>query len=123
VIPPRSVFLRGYAWFVQANGLAPACDEARVEEALVEAAELSAGHPEDEPAALIFALTKRARALAGGWDFVVLCARNLARVVLKAELVIDDPIALDELRLRVVARSASFDDVRAWVAARLHPLR
>jgi hypothetical protein len=122
VIPPLAAFLRGYAWFAQANGLDRAYDEARVAEALAEAAELSAGQPANEPAALIFALTKRARALAGGWDFTVISAQNLARIVLRAEITIDDPIELDELRLRVVAKLASFDDVRAWVAAHIHPL-
>ncbi|MEP7124082.1 MAG: hypothetical protein ABJE95_24355 [Byssovorax sp.] len=87
-------------------------------EALSEATALAAGRAEDEPAALLFALTKRPRALVEGWDYPVICATNLARMHGVA-LVIGNPIDLDTLRLRIVVGTASFEDVRAWVAERV----
>jgi hypothetical protein len=100
------------------------CDEARVAEALDEARALSAGTPEHEPAALLFALSRRPLALLGktGWDYAVLCARNLARAG-GAELVIDDILDLDILRLEVNEGQAGFEEVRAFIAARLHRVR
>jgi hypothetical protein len=121
VIPSSDAFLRAYRTFARAHRLGFACDEGRVAEALREAATLAQGRPEDEPAALLFAFSTRARALPDGWRFVALCADNLARVGLRASLVVDDPFELDVIRLRVAAKQISFDEMRAWVAARLRP--
>jgi hypothetical protein len=123
VIPPLRIFLQGYTHFTRARGLASQCDELRVAEGLEEAAALAADRPEDEPAALLFALSKRPRALPEGWTFVLRCADNLARVELRAEIAVGAPVTLDLLRLRVFANQASFDEVRAFVAAHLRPLR
>jgi hypothetical protein len=118
LIPSLAALLQGYAFFTRANGLDPDHDEARLAAALSEAAELAAGHPEDEPAALLFALTKGSRALPEGWDYPVICATNLARM--RGEvLVVSEPWVLDDLRLRVVTGSAQFDEVRAWIAERV----
>ena len=122
MIPPVDVFLRGYVHFTRARGVSSRCDEARVAEALGEAAALAAERPEDEPAALMYALSMRPRALPEGWVFVARCADNLARVYLRAELVLDEPDELDMLRLRVFAKQATFEDMRAFLAARLRPL-
>jgi hypothetical protein len=65
-------------------------------------------------------LTKRPRALVQGWDYPVICATNLARMRGDA-LVIGKQIDLDTLRLRVVVGTATFEELRAWVAERLHP--
>jgi len=40
----------------------------------------------------------------------------------RAALVVDDPFDLDVVRLRIAAKQISFDEVRAWVAARLRPI-
>jgi hypothetical protein len=119
LIPSLAALLQGYAFFTRANGLDPRHEAPRLAEALSEAKELAAGHPEDEPAALLFALTKRPRALAEGWDYPVICATNLARMR-GSVLVVGKQSDLDELRLRVVMGSARFEDVRAWIAEHTH---
>lgn len=120
MIPSLTALLQGYAFFTRANGLEPAHDKARLAEALQEAAELAAENPADEPAALLFALTRRPRALVEGWDYPVICATNLARMRGDA-LVIGEQIHLDTLRLRIVVGTASFEEVRAWVAEHVRP--
>ena len=57
-------------------------------------------------------------------DYPLLCARNMARTLLNADLdAWPGDVDLEELRLRVAWGQASFDEVRAFVAARLRPLR
>lgn len=125
MIPPLAAFLAAHAHYARAHRITLHQDEARIAEALREATELSGGRAEDEPAALLFALTARPRALGEAWKgFPVLCAANLARSTLGAELRVrfDDP-ELEDLRLRVVVRRASFEEVRTWIATHLRPLR
>jgi hypothetical protein len=96
---------------------------AGIDEALREAEALAVGRPEDEPAALLFALLRRPMDLRDAWErlpFVL--AENLLRQ-LGAEIRLD-PLAADvqALRMRVIARDpterATLDDVRAFLAER-----
>ncbi|MFT3775566.1 MAG: hypothetical protein QM820_60230 [Minicystis sp.] len=97
------------------------CDEA-LANALVLARELAGDREEDEAAALLYALTREARALGDSWsDFPILEAVRVARSSFQHLDVSITDVALEELRLRVVVRGASFDDVRAFVAPRLRP--
>jgi hypothetical protein len=97
-----------------------------VEEALREAATLAGDRAEDEPAALLYALIRRPMDLSDGWPLLAyLVAENHARAELHADLRLDpSDVDLCALRMRVIARDpaqrARFDDVRAFVHARLH---
>jgi hypothetical protein len=59
--------------------------------------------------------------MGAAWQHLPLgLANNLAREQLGAELhLVPEDVELENLRLAVVARMATFEDVRAWVAARL----
>lgn len=95
-----------------------------IDEALREAEALAAGRREDEPAALLLALLRRPMDLGDGWERLPLVlVENLARQ-LGAELRLDPrDDAVQALRMRAIARApaerATFDEVRAFVAARL----
>jgi hypothetical protein len=101
------------------------CDAPRLGEALTEAAALAAGHEAEEPAALLFALTRRPRALGHYkvWETfpLFLAERHAERLGVALQL---DPgdVALEILRLRVKRGDATFEEVRAWIAARLRPI-
>lgn len=87
---------------------------------LDEARAFADDRPADEPAALFFALTRRPRALGGLWRTLpLLLAVNQAR---EGGLRVN---ATEEewrsLRLDIVSRRASIDDVREWFAQRLSP--
>jgi hypothetical protein len=108
-----------WRWEMDPTGLA---------EALREAEALAGGRLEDEPAALFFALTRHRNDLGDAWDALpTLLAQRLAERSLRVALhvPVDDP-DLHALRMRIVARDpekrATFDDVRAFLAARSRPL-
>jgi hypothetical protein len=123
MIPSLNEFLESHRRFVVVRDLSRRRDEPRIAESLAEAAELAAGRPEDEPAAMLFAFSKRARAIVDAWNLPVLYARNLARTQGFALILDFDDVELMRLRLRVATDQATFEDVRAFVAARLRPLR
>lgn len=120
MIPPLDAFLQGLTYFAQARRLSPVRDEPRIAEALRLAAELARDRPEDEPAAMIFALSRRVRTLGAAWEeYPLLCARNLASA-LPAELdAWPGDAELENLRLRIAWGQASYEDARALVATRL----
>jgi hypothetical protein len=124
VIQPLDAFLAGLRTFLRGRGLSSRLDEARIAAALGLAQKLAGDRPDDEPAALLFALSRDARALGPAWeDYPLVCARNMARA---AGFELDAwprEVELENLRLRVAFGAASFDEVRAWVAAHRHPLR
>ena len=123
MIPPLAALLEAHTLFVRGRRLRPQRDEARLAEALREALELCDGRPQDEPAALLFALSRRPRALGDAWDFPVVCARNLARSILSADLGCeDDDVDFVNLRLRLAAKQATFEETLAFLAARLRPI-
>ncbi len=98
-----------------------------IEEALREAAMLAGDRAQDEPAALLYALIRRPMDLADGWPLLAyLVAENHARNTSSAELRLDpSDTELRALRMRILARDpaerARFDDVRAFVDARIRP--
>jgi len=124
MIPSLPEVLLAHSMFVRRHGFKPHRDETQIAEALRLAEQLAAGRFRDEPAALLFALSRRWSALGEAWEgFPALCADNLAAELLGARLdvALDDP-DLGVFRLAIVTGAASFDDVRAWVAAHLRPL-
>jgi len=102
-------------------------DVVGVEEALREADSLAGERIEDAPAALLFALIRRPMDLGDASERLpYVLVENLARR-LGAEVRLD-PLAADmrTLRERILARDperrATFDDVRAFLAARTRSL-
>jgi len=121
-LPSLAVVLRTHDFVVHSHRLKPKRDVSLVAAALALAAELAGDRPEDEPAALLFALSLHGLALSDGWEVVPwLLARNHARklgLVLRCDE--DEEVALMRLRLNVAQKRSSFEEVRAWVAAHLH---
>jgi hypothetical protein len=122
MIPSLSEVLVAHARFARRHGLDPRRNEVLIAEALRLAVELAAGRPEDEPAALLFALSLRWNALGAAWDALpIVYARNLAaKLGLRLDLDLGDD-AVGIFRLRIITGDAPFDEVRAWVAAHLRP--
>jgi hypothetical protein len=87
------------------------------------AAELAGGRPEDEPAAIIFALSRARGALGEAWEvYPLICVRNLAAAHgFQLDARPGEP-ELENLRLRVAWNLATFDDVRAWADRHRRPL-
>jgi hypothetical protein len=123
MIQPLAAFLAGLRTFLRGRGMSPRVDEARVAAALRLAVELAGDRPGDEPAAMLFALSRHGRALGEAWeDYPLICARNMARTQGFALDASRGDVALENLRLRVAFGTASFEEVRAWVATHLRPL-
>ncbi|MFO0762246.1 MAG: hypothetical protein U0359_37750 [Byssovorax sp.] len=120
MIPPLDEVRAAHVFLARRFDLSRRLDEVAVAEALREADALAGGRIRDEPAALLFAFTKRPRKLGDAWQRLpLMLAENLARKAdMELRLDVRD-VELEELRLRVAVRSATFDDVRAWVAERL----
>ncbi len=124
MIPSLAEVRRAYSFHARRFDLPRTFDEPAIAAALRSAVDLAAGRIEDEPAALLFALTRLPRQLGAMWEGLPLVlAENLARNVLRLSLrLAPEDVDLENLRLRVAARAASFEDVRTFVAARLRPL-
>jgi len=125
MIPPLEKLLDAHAYLKRRFRWRRPLDVVGVEEALREAAALAHGRPEDEPAALLFALTRRPNDLTDAWDQLPLVlVENLLREQLGVEVRLDPAdLALRALRMRVLARDpakrATFEDLRAFLASRL----
>jgi hypothetical protein len=93
-------------------------------EALALAVELAGDRTEDEPAALLYALTLRPRALDQAWLAfpVAEACRHARRVGLHLALDVDD-VELENLRLGAMdpRLGIGFDQIRAYCAARMRP--
>jgi len=124
MLPSLASVLETQTFLARRFGLDPRCDPKRITEALHEAAELAQDREIDEPAALLFALTRRPRALGALWlRAPLVLATNQARR-LGFHLACDPgDVELENLRLAIIARRATFEDVRTWVAACLRPMR
>jgi hypothetical protein len=123
MIQPLDAFLDGLRNFLRGRGQSPRLDEARIAAALRHAVELAGERPEDEPAALLFALSRHARALGAAWeDYPLICARNMVHL---RGLELDawpGEARLENLRLRVAFGQAGFEEVREWVAAHVRSM-
>jgi hypothetical protein len=123
MIPSLAEVRRAYAFHARRFDLPRRFDEPAIAAALRDAADLAAGRREDEPAALLFTLTRLPRQLGEMWESLPLVlAENHARNALGLHLRLSpEDVDLENLRLRVAARTASFEDLRTFVAARLQP--
>lgn len=102
------------------HGYSGEFNEVGLRAALTDARAL-AQHPEDEPAAVFFALAAHAKSLAGSWRTLpALVAMNRAAergYRLRATLA-----DYSALLVPIASRTMSFDEVRAWFADRLEPI-
>ena len=109
----------GYRFLALRNRFSGELNEAGIRAALTDARSL-AQRPEDEPAAVFFALAGRAKALAGAWRTLpALVAMNMAAERggrIRATLA-----DYSALLVPIASRTMSFDEVRAWFAARFEP--
>ena len=128
MLPPLGEVLASYAFLKRRLRWRWALDPSGVEEALREAAACAGDREEEEPAALLYVLLRRPMDLGDAHpELPFLLARNHARNALGAELRLNahDP-ELWALSMRLVARDpaqrATYEDVSAFVAARLRPL-
>jgi hypothetical protein len=127
MLPTVDVVGRAFEFMALRHGWRRPMDRVGVEEALREAATLAGDRTEDEPAALLYALMRRPMDLADGWPLLAyLVVENHTRRALHAELRLDpSETDLRALRMRILARDpaerARFEDVRAFLLARIHP--
>lgn len=103
----------------QRFGLSGHRDERALSQAAEEANRLAAGDPDAEPAAVFYALSRRARALRDAWSLLPdLVALNRARAAGWTFA----PEGVRALRVAVASGRVTFDDVAAWFASRRRPL-
>lgn len=107
MLPSVEAVLLAPAWVVRRFGLDPRHDVAAIAEALHEAKTLAGDRIEDEPAALLFALSRRGRALGAAWEHAgLLVAANHARKLGFELDLAGSTRDLENLRLRVAWKSA-----------------
>jgi hypothetical protein len=143
MLPSGRALAARHAAFCSTYGVAWRDCAGAFERALRLAAALAGDRAEDEPAALLLALTLHPRDLGDAWsDFPIAEARRLARSQgLHLDVKITD-VELENLRLRLVQRRAQhlsrsaagqgepegevahlgFEELRAFLAARTRPL-
>jgi hypothetical protein len=127
MLPSLDAVRRAYDFMKLRHRWRRPLDLVGIEEALREAATLAGDHTEAEPAALLYALMRRPMDLGDGWPLLAyLMVENHVRNELHAELRLDPgDMEVRALRMRIIARDpaerARFDDVRAFVDARVHP--
>jgi hypothetical protein len=124
MIPPLWMVLRTHDFVTHSRHLRKHRDEALIAEALRLAAGLAGDREEDEPAALLFTLSVRGKALGDAWEVAPwLLAKNHARALgFELSCPLPEKNALMDLRLNVAQKRGTFEDVRAWVAAHMRPL-
>jgi hypothetical protein len=112
--------LRLVAQHAAAQRIPVPVDRAMMKEVVAEAAQFAAGHPDDEPAALYYACTRRARLFGniGTAFFDDLLVAQAAAVGLRL-----DASALDVviLRMKIAKRAVGWQDVRDILAGWLQP--
>lgn len=123
MIPSLAEVRRAYVFHARRHNLPRTFNEPAIAAALHQAAELAGGRIEDEPAALLFALTRHPRDLGEAWvGLPLLLAENHAQSTLGLQLRLPaEDVELENLRLYVTAGQATFEDIRAFVAGRLAP--
>jgi len=116
VIATVDELVAAHEWLRRRHRLKSAPSRVVLESVRAEAVQLAATTA-DEPAAIWFALGRRGRALSDVWallpDLVALNALQASGRALDANA----KGALRALRTRVVTRTASYEDVRAWFSA------
>lgn len=122
MIPSLDEVLSARAYLMRRFGFHAGHDPDLIRECLREAEQLAGGREEDELAAVLFTLTRRARALGGGWQRVpLMLLANGARARGYEIECSAENIELEELRLGIAGRVVTFEETCAWVAAHLQP--
>lgn len=121
MLPDLGALLAGYALYANQNHFAPDRDEARLAEALREAGELAGGHEGDEPAALLFALTRRPRTFGKAHGRMTLHLTLEHAHALGFALTVDVAV-LELTRARILRGAIGFDELRRWFAEHLSPI-
>lgn len=114
MIPSSDELLPGLEFLARRFGSDPPSEQG-LRAALGEAEALSREDERREPAALFHALARRPRALGGLWTRAPGVVANAHAVTLGLAPAPDDE--LRDLRMRVVTREATFDDVWSWFRA------
>lgn len=102
MLPALDDLVAGFSLYSARRRINRACDPRALGAALREAEKLAAGHEDDEPAALFYALARRPRA--AGLDLTFTA------------------IELDIHIIRVLRGEMTFVEIRGWFAARLVPI-
>ncbi len=119
MIPSAESILEAYEFVRKSRGAPPASQ--RAVRAALEAARALAREELAEPASLLFAFASYRRAFPGAWSFMAHAIAAQHARSLGYEL--EAPRAeYDALFSGIMYRTATFEDVRAWVAVRMHPL-
>jgi N-acyl-D-aspartate/D-glutamate deacylase len=118
MLPDLEALLAGYTLYAKQNRFAPERDESRLAEALGEAGALARGHEEDEPAALLFALTRRPRVFGKAHGRMTLHLTVEQAHALGLAFTADVAV-LELMRARVLREEIGFEELRGWFAARL----
>ena len=121
MLPDLEALLAGYGLYAKQNRFAPDCDEGRLAEALGEARALAGSHPPDEPAALVFAFTRRPRTFGKAHGRMTLHLTLEHARALGLGLTTDVGV-LELMRARVLRKAIDFEELRAWFTAHLVPV-
>jgi hypothetical protein len=118
MLPTSDDLVDGFALYAARQRTSGACDARAVGAALREAEKLAAGHEDDEPAALFYALARRPRLFGSlHGDMLVLLAVEQSRAV-GLDLTFT-AIELDIHIIRVLRGEMTFVEIRGWFSARL----
>lgn len=121
MLPDLEALLEGYALYAKQNRFVPDRDGTRLADALREAEALADGVENDEPAALFFALARRARVFGRAHGRMTLhIAVEHARALGFAFTV--DVAVLELMRARILREAIAFEELRGWFAAHLAPV-
>jgi hypothetical protein len=121
MLPGLEALLAGYALYAKQNRFAPDRDEARLADALGEAALLAGGDQDDEPAALFFALTRRPRIFGKAHGRMTLHLAVAHARALGLALTTDVAV-LELMRARILREALGFEELRDWFATHLAPV-
>lgn len=118
MIPSADELARGWLFLARRRGISGAARPDQLTSVVALAGACAGDSENDEPAALFFALARHPDAFEGGWrasteTFPLALAHQLG-FTLSAS-----PLELADLRVRIYAGRATWNDVRAWFAARL----
>ncbi len=121
MLPDLEALLAGYAFYANQNHFAPDRDEARLADALREAAALAGDHEDDEPAALFFALTRRPRTFGKAHGRMTLHLTMEHARALGFALTADVAV-LELTRARILRGAIGFEELRGWFGEHLSPI-
>lgn len=118
MLPHLDALLAGYELYAKQNQFAPIRDEPRLLDALREAGALSASQEADEPAALLFALSRRPRTFGKAHGEMTLHITIEHARCLGFAITVNIAV-LELVRARIVRGAIEFSELRSWFAEHL----